>query len=110
MRTRYRIHRQVNDRQDNLCMCILSMGNKIYTLYTYKRAKKMPEESGVGTVAEWSVPSSGIKKEVSVRLFSEFFSPLSLVITSSIVSGSCFFILRYVSLCEMYATDSIFIL
>jgi hypothetical protein len=50
----------------------------------------MPEESGVGTVAEWSVPSSGIKKEVSVKTFSEFFSPLSLVITSSIVSGSCF--------------------
>ncbi len=29
----------------------------------------MPEESGVGTVAEWSVPSSGIKKEVSVKNF-----------------------------------------
>jgi hypothetical protein len=29
----------------------------------------MPEESGVGTVAEWSVPSSGIKKEVSVKTF-----------------------------------------
>jgi len=42
---------------------------KIYILYAYKRAKKMPEESGVGTVAEWSVPSSGIKKEVSVKTF-----------------------------------------
>jgi hypothetical protein len=29
----------------------------------------MPEDSGVGTVAEWCVPSSGIKKEVSVKNF-----------------------------------------
>ena len=27
----------------------------------------MPEELGVGTIAEWNVPSSGIKKEVSVK-------------------------------------------
>jgi hypothetical protein len=33
------------------------------------RQKNMPEELGVGTIAEWSVPSSGIKRRFQLLCF-----------------------------------------
>jgi hypothetical protein len=73
-----------------------------------KGQKKMPEESGVGTVAEWGVPSSGIKRRFQLRTcFSCLFSSHSYV---SIVFcfRLCFFSLKSCLIyCDIHAMESV---